>query len=141
MVERESPKGKRVSLFVTCMVDMLYPETGLSVVDVLTHLGVDVDFPLEQTCCGQPAFNAGYHDEARQVAIQFLKAFKEAQVIASRVTRGEFPCAIQMMSRGLLHPDLLITSVQPLGNIGDAFRQIDQESPDTIKIVLDVKDV
>jgi L-lactate dehydrogenase complex protein LldE len=97
MVKRESPHGKRVSLFVTCMVDMLYPGTGLSVVDVLTHLGVEVDFPLGQTCCGQPAFNAGYWPEARQVAIQFLKAFKEAEVIVApsgscvAMVRHEFP--------------------------------------------------
>lgn len=97
MVERESPQGKRVSLFVTCMVDMLYPGTGLSVVDVLTHLGVEVDFPLGQTCCGQPAFNAGYWPEARRVAIQFLKAFREAEVIVApsgscvAMVRHEFP--------------------------------------------------
>lgn len=79
--ERESPKGKRVSLFVTCMVDMLYPQTGWSVVDILEFLNIEVDFPPEQTCCGQPAFNAGQRDAARQVAIQFLKAFKDAEVI------------------------------------------------------------
>lgn len=97
MVERPSPREKRVSLFVTCMVDMLYPGIGLSVVDVLTHLGVEIDFPLGQTCCGQPAFNAGYWPEARQVAIQFLKAFKEAEVIVApsgscvAMVRHEFP--------------------------------------------------
>ncbi|MCA9962370.1 MAG: (Fe-S)-binding protein [Anaerolineales bacterium] len=97
MVERESPQGKRVSLFVTCMVDMLYPDTGMSVVDVLTHLGVEVDFPMGQTCCGQPAFNAGYRQEARQVAIQFLKAFKDAAVIVTpsgscgAMVRHEYP--------------------------------------------------
>jgi L-lactate dehydrogenase complex protein LldE len=97
MIERESPKGKRVSLFVTCMVDMLYPGTGMSVVDVLTHLGVEVDFPLGQTCCGQPAFNAGYRDEARQVAVQFLKAFQDAEVIVTpsgscgAMVRHEYP--------------------------------------------------
>ena len=66
---------------------------------------------------------------------------KEAQIIASRVTRGEFPRAIQMMSRGLLHPKLLITDVQPLGDITRAFEQVDSEDPNTIKIVLDIKDV
>ena len=83
MVERESPKGKRVSLFVTCMVDMLYPETGMSVVEVLRHLDVEVDFPLGQTCCGQPAFNGGYRKEAKEVAKQFLQAFQDAEVIVT----------------------------------------------------------
>ncbi len=97
MVERESPRGKPVSLFVTCIVDMLYPQTGLSVVDVLTHLGVTVDFPLGQTCCGQPAFNAGYREEAKQVASQFLRAFEHAQVIVTpsgscaAMVRHEYP--------------------------------------------------
>jgi L-lactate dehydrogenase complex protein LldE len=95
--QRESPQGKRVSLFATCMVDMLYPQTGWSVVDLLEHLGVAVDFPPEQTCCGQPAFNAGHRAEARQVAIQFLKAFKDSQVIVTpsgscaAMVRDEYP--------------------------------------------------
>lgn len=80
---RPSPQGKKVSLFITCMIDMLYPETGLSVVDILEHLGIEVDFPMAQTCCGQPAFNMGYQIEARQVARQFLKAFAEAEVIVT----------------------------------------------------------
>ena len=67
--ERQSPKGKRVSLFVTCIVDMIYPQTGMSVVYILEHLSVQVGFPPAQTCCGQPAFNSGYRDESRTVAI------------------------------------------------------------------------
>lgn len=81
--KRESPKGKRVSLFVTCMVDMLHPETGISVVKVLEYLGVDVEFPEKQTCCGQPAYNAGYHDQAKEVANEFLKVFRNAEVIVA----------------------------------------------------------
>ena len=95
--ERDSPKGKRVSLFVTCMVDMLYPAVASSVVEVLEALGVDVDFPMAQTCCGQPGFNAGYRHEAREVAAQFLKAFQRAEVIVTpsgscaTMVRHEYP--------------------------------------------------
>lgn len=78
---RPSPLDKPVSLFVTCIVDMVYPHTGISVVQVLEHLGVEVRFPLNQTCCGQPAFNSGFHDDARTVAKQFLTAFDDADVI------------------------------------------------------------
>lgn len=91
------PRGKRVSLFVTCMVDMLSPQTGMSVVRVLEHLGIEVDFPMAQTCCGQPGFNAGYHDEARAVARQFLRAFRDAEVIVTpsgscaAMVRHEYP--------------------------------------------------
>lgn len=63
---------------------------------------------------------------------------KEAKIIASRVTRGEFPRALQMMSRGLLHPELLITDVRPLDDITAAFAQVEAEEPETIKIVLEV---
>ncbi|MGV2435709.1 MAG UNVERIFIED_CONTAM: (Fe-S)-binding protein [Anaerolineae bacterium] len=81
--ERPSPRGKPVSLFVTCIVDMIYPQTGMSVVKILEHLNVEVDFPSAQTCCGQPAFNSGYRPEARGVALQFMRAFKDAQVIVT----------------------------------------------------------
>jgi L-lactate dehydrogenase complex protein LldE len=96
-MERPSPKSKRVSLFVTCLVDMLYPDTGLSVVAVLEHLGVTVDFPAAQTCCGQPAFNAGYRPEARQVARHFIETFRQAEVIVTpsgscaAMVRHEYP--------------------------------------------------
>ncbi|MCP5095209.1 MAG: (Fe-S)-binding protein [Chloroflexi bacterium] len=95
--KRPSPKNKPVSLFVTCMVDMLYPQTGMSVVKVLEHLGIKVNFPQGQTCCGQPGFNAGYRDEARQVATQFLRAFADAELIVTpsgscaAMVRHEYP--------------------------------------------------
>ena len=95
--QRESPKGKRISLFVTCIVDMIYPQTGMSVVDILQHIGVAVDFPMAQTCCGQPAFNSGYRNEARTVAKQFFKAFNDAEVIVTpsgscaAMVRHEYP--------------------------------------------------
>jgi len=59
MHPRPSPKNKPVSLFVTCIVDMIYPDTGMSVVKILEHLGIKVVFPMAQTCCSQPAFNWG----------------------------------------------------------------------------------
>jgi len=71
----------RVSLFVTCIVDQLFPRVGMAVVDVLEHLGFTVDFPERQTCCGQPSFNSGYREEARQVARHFLDVFKDADYI------------------------------------------------------------
>lgn len=80
---RPSPKYKPVSLFVTCIVDMIYPGTGVSVVEILEHLGVEVRFPLSQTCCGQPAFNSGFQDDAKTVAKQFLTAFAGAEVIVT----------------------------------------------------------
>ncbi len=80
---RPKIQTKRVSLFVTCIVEMIYPTTGLSVADVLENLGYAVDFPEAQTCCGQMGFNAGYRPEAKQVALQFLKAFRDSDVIVA----------------------------------------------------------
>jgi L-lactate dehydrogenase complex protein LldE len=65
----------RVALFITCMVDTLRPEVGIAAVELLEQNGVDVVFPDGQTCCGQPAFNAGYRVEARKVARHFLDVF------------------------------------------------------------------
>ena len=70
-----SSPPKRVALFVTCMVDMLYPGVGIASVELLERQGIEVIFPQEQTCCGQPAFNAGYRDEARVLARRFLQVF------------------------------------------------------------------
>jgi L-lactate dehydrogenase complex protein LldE len=67
---------RRVALFVTCMVDMLYPDVGMSTVELLERNGVEVIFPEEQTCCGQPAFNAGFRDEAQVLAKRYLDIFE-----------------------------------------------------------------
>src|ERR1043165_1180580 len=80
---RPSPKYKPVSLFVTCIVDMIYPHTGVSVVEILEHLGIEVTFPMSQTCCGQVGFNSGFWNDARVVAKSFLTAFADAEVIVA----------------------------------------------------------
>lgn len=73
----------RVSLFITCLVDQLYPEVGESVVRLLHRYGCEVDFPQNQTCCGQPAFNSGYQDEAREVARLMIRAFEHSDYVVS----------------------------------------------------------
>ncbi|MEX2261620.1 MAG: (Fe-S)-binding protein [Bryobacteraceae bacterium] len=71
----------RVSLFVTCVVDQVFPRVGLAMADVLERLGYRVEFPEAQTCCGQPAFNSGYRHEARQVARHFLDVFESSDYV------------------------------------------------------------
>ena len=73
----------RVSLFVTCLADVMYPQVGESVVRLLTRYGCEVDFPEQQTCCGQPAFNSGYQDEAREVARNMIRAFEHSDYVVS----------------------------------------------------------
>ncbi len=71
----------RVSIFVTCLVDQVFPRVGLAMTEVLERAGCQVEFREAQTCCGQPAFNSGFQDEARQVARHFLKVFEGAEYI------------------------------------------------------------
>jgi len=72
-----------VSLFITCLADVWYPQVGESVVRLLRRLGCTVDFPTGQTCCGQPAFNSGYANEARQAALTLLEAFEQSDYVVS----------------------------------------------------------
>lgn len=65
-----------VSLFIPCFVDQLYPQTAFNMIKVLEKAGCVVHYNPDQTCCGQPAFNAGFQDEAREVCTKFLKDFK-----------------------------------------------------------------
>ncbi|MBO8141193.1 MAG: (Fe-S)-binding protein [Firmicutes bacterium] len=71
----------RVSLFITCLIDAFYPEVGRSAVRILERLGMQVDFPARQTCCGQPAFNSGFREEARIAAVSLLDAFKDSEYV------------------------------------------------------------
>jgi L-lactate dehydrogenase complex protein LldE len=73
--------SKQISLFVTCIVDQLFPNVGMSVAKVLGEIGYDVTFPAAQTCCGQPAFNSGYRGDARSVALHFLDVFRDSEYI------------------------------------------------------------
>ena len=66
---------------------------------------------------------------------------KEAEIIASRVTLGEFPRAIRLLAKGVLHPELLVTHEVPAREVTSAFAQVDREDPATIKVVLDVQQV
>src|SRR5947208_14135116 len=75
----------RIALFITCVNDLMYPETGKAVVRVLERLGHEVDFPLAQTCCGQMHANSGYRDEALPLVRRFAETFAgyEAVVVPS----------------------------------------------------------
>ena len=66
----------QVQLFVTCLVDSFFPQTGEAVVNILHRLGIDVDFAPDQTCCGQPQFNAGLRKDARAIAEHTIRTFE-----------------------------------------------------------------
>ncbi|MGZ6316985.1 MAG: (Fe-S)-binding protein, partial [Anaerolineales bacterium] len=69
---------RAVQLFVTCLVDTFYPDAGMAMVEVLQRAGVRVDFPRDQTCCGQPTFNAGLRADARKIAEHTIRVFEGA---------------------------------------------------------------
>ena len=68
-----------VQLFITCLTDSFFPQTGEAVVGILHRLGIGVDFAREQTCCGQPQFNAGLRKDARAIAEHTIKVFENAK--------------------------------------------------------------
>jgi L-lactate dehydrogenase complex protein LldE len=72
-----------VQIFVPCFIDQLYPDVAFNMVKVLEKAGCTVQYNGNQTCCGQPAFNAGFHDEARAVCSKFLKDFEGAEYIVA----------------------------------------------------------
>lgn len=73
----------KVSLFVPCFVDAIYPNAALAAARVIERLGHEVDFPEKQTCCGQPPFNTGMWDESREVARRQLRVFEFCETIVS----------------------------------------------------------
>jgi L-lactate dehydrogenase complex protein LldE len=68
-----------VSLFITCLTDTFYPRTGMAVVKILEHLGCHVDFPQAQTCCGQPMYNTGFHDDCADLARRMVRVFEHSE--------------------------------------------------------------
>lgn len=73
----------KASLFITCLVDLFYPEIGLAMVNVLKGLGISLHFPAKQTCCGQPAFNNGYIAESKRLALRFISVFENSDWIVT----------------------------------------------------------
>lgn len=100
----QSPPAIKASLFVTCIIDQFYPEVGESAVRVLRRLGVDLDFPKGQTCCGQPAFNSGFWSDAKPLAKRFLKTFRGERYIV--VPSGSCASMVRVFYPELLHDEL-----------------------------------
>ncbi|PWW05714.1 L-lactate dehydrogenase complex protein LldE [Paenibacillus cellulosilyticus] len=71
----------KVSLFITCLSDAIYPRVGEAMVRLLARYGVQLEFPTVQTCCGQPAFNSGYWDDARKTATTLIEAFEDSDFV------------------------------------------------------------
>lgn len=94
-----------VSLFIPCTVDMMMPEIGVATHGLLTNLGVQTIYHKEQTCCGQPLFNAGYRDQARKAAKHFIDVFGEDERIVS--PSGSCVCMVKDQYPALLEDEPL----------------------------------
>jgi L-lactate dehydrogenase complex protein LldE len=90
----------KASLFITCLIDQFAPQVGVSMVSVLRGLGVEVDFPAAQTCCGQPAYNSGFQDEARALAARFVDIFEKSDYVVT-------PSGSCASTVKVFYPDLL----------------------------------
>jgi len=73
----------KVALFIPCLSEHLYPESAISMVKVLEHIGAEIDYVENQTCCGQPAFNSGYHKEIIPLAERFIEMFHDKEVVVA----------------------------------------------------------
>ena len=107
----------RVALFITCFNDTLFPETGRATVRLLERLGHEVEFPAEQTCCGQMHFNTGYQREAIPLVRRFVEVFKGYETIVAPsgscvgMVRELYPLAA-----GLVNDKQLLHDVEELGS-------------------------
>jgi L-lactate dehydrogenase complex protein LldE len=94
-----------VSLMVTCLGDALFPNVGMATVRLLRRLGVEVDFPMAQTCCGQPHFNSGYHDLARDLARHTIAAFADSRLVVT--PSGSCAAMVKLEYPHLFHGDVV----------------------------------
>jgi L-lactate dehydrogenase complex protein LldE len=104
----------RVALFITCFNDTLFPGTGRAVVELLERLGHEVDFPEEQTCCGQMHGNSGYQEDATALMKRFVRVFDAADVIVS--PSGSCAAMVREQYPYLAREDpVLLAEVEALG--------------------------
>jgi len=94
----------KVSLMITCLGDVFFPEVGVALVKLLRRLGVTVEFPEGQTCCGMPLYNSGYHDDAAAVAARTVDVFAGAEHVV--VPSGSCAWMVKAEYPGLLAHDL-----------------------------------
>jgi L-lactate dehydrogenase complex protein LldE len=126
----------KVALFIPCFVDQLSPQVGMDTAQVLRRIGCELNFPVEQTCCGQPAFNTGYWKDARLLAERFVRVFREADAIVcpsgscTTMVRNFYP---ELLAGNPLHDDAVeiggrvyefseyLVKVVRVGDVGASF--------------------
>ncbi|HAI76338.1 MAG TPA: Fe-S oxidoreductase [Microscillaceae bacterium] len=119
-----------VDIFIPCFIDQIYPQTGMNMVKILKRLGCEVNYNPGQTCCGQPAYNAGYFKQARAVAQKFLKDFDDPH---RHIVCPSASC-VGMVRNGYEH--LLETQAEK-----EAYFQISQRTFELSEFIVDVLNV
>jgi L-lactate dehydrogenase complex protein LldE len=114
----------RVSLFITCFNDSLFPETGKAVVRLLERLGQEVEFREQQTCCGQIHRNSGYENEARALAKRFARVFEGAEAIVtpSASCAGSIVEAVPELAPRVHELSRFLTDVLGVEDVGASFQ-------------------
>ncbi len=88
---------------ITCLGDAIFPEVGMATVRLLQRLGHTVDFPRSQTCCGQPHYNSGYHEDARALARQTINTFADSRIVVA--PSGSCVAMVKLEYPELFHDD------------------------------------
>lgn len=91
----------RITLFIPCFVDLISPQAGISMVQILEQLGHEIDYPEELGCCGQPPFNSGYWDEARDAARPVLARLRDSEAVV--IASGSCGAMLKVFYRELFH--------------------------------------
>jgi L-lactate dehydrogenase complex protein LldE len=112
MADRPPAPPLRAALMITCLGDMLFPDVGVAIVRLLRGLGVTVEFPRGQTCCGLPLFNSGYHPEAAGAAARLIDIFKDAPYVV--VPSGSCAWMVKHEVPGLLKDTALAEDARRL---------------------------
>lgn len=141
MIKNQEKNGAKAYIFISCLVDTFFPDVGVSMVKVLDRVGVETVFLNEQTCCGQPAFNSGYQEDAKAVAERFLKVFQKAVDDRSEkdiyivCPSGSCTSMVKVFYQELFHND------PQLFNITNKISSITYEFTDFLVNVLKINDV
>jgi len=124
---------RKVSLFVTCLVDQMFPEVAESTVLLLERLGVNVEFSKSQTCCGQPAFNSGFWKECKPLAEKFISEYEDAEYIV--MPSGSCTSMVKIFYNELFQDD-----PEKLSSVGSISKKI-YELSEFIVDVLGIEDL
>jgi L-lactate dehydrogenase complex protein LldE len=99
------PDSPNVALFITCLTDQFYPRVGVAVTKILERFGCRVHFPTGQTCCGQPFFNNGFHEQSAELAKRFIQVFEDPKFDYIVTPSGSCCAMVREQFHQLLHHD------------------------------------